>query len=162
MAGGADSILIPEKTFRVDDVAELIKRRHNRGKNFSIVVVAEGAVPEEIGEPVKMGKEVDSFGHARLGGVGFYVAGKIEKRTGFETRVVVLGHLQRGGTPTAFDRVLATRFGITAADLVAQKSFGKMVALKGNRIVAENLERAAEGVKKTDPELYDMASTFFG
>jgi phosphofructokinase len=162
IAGGADSILIPERIFRIDDVVELIKRRHNRGKNFSIVVVAEGAVPEEIGGPIKMGKKVDSFGHARLGGVGYYVAGEIEKKTGFETRMVVLGHLQRGGTPTAFDRVLATRFGIAAADLVAQKSFGKMVALKGNRIVAENLERATEGVKKTDLELYDIASTFFG
>jgi 6-phosphofructokinase 1 len=162
LAGGADCILIPERPFRMDDVAELIKRRHNRGKSFSIVVVAEGAVPQEIGAEVKVSEEVDSFGHVRLGGVGYYVSKKLEELTGFETRTVVLGHLQRGGTPTAFDRVLATRFGVAAADLAFQKSFGKMVVLRGNKICTEELERITEGIKTVDLELYDIASIFFG
>jgi len=162
MAGGADCILVPERPFRMEDVAGLINHRHNRGKSFSIVVVAEGAVPQELGTEVKVSEEVDAFGHVRLGGVGYYIAKRLEELTGFETRTVVLGHLQRGGTPTAFDRVLATRFGVAAADLAFQRDFGKMVVLRGNRIYTERLERITEGIKKIDLELYDLASIFFG
>ena len=162
LAGGADCILIPENPFVMNNVAELIKKRHNRGKNFSIVVVAEGAIPMEIGREVKVSEEVDSFGHVRLGGVGYYIGKKIGELTGFETRVVVLGHLQRGGTPTAFDRVLATRFGVAAAELAIEKKFGKMVVLKGNRILTEDLSRIKDGIKKVDHDLYDVASNFFG
>jgi 6-phosphofructokinase 1 len=146
----------------MEDIAELVNRRHNRGKSFSIIVVAEGAVPSELGTEIKVGEEVDAFGHVRLGGIGYYIAKRLEELTGFETRTVVLGHLQRGGTPTAFDRVLATRFGVAAADLAFQKDFGKMVAIRGNRIYPEKLERITEGIKKIDLELYDLAGIFFG
>jgi 6-phosphofructokinase 1 len=161
IAGGADVILIPEQPFDIDEVCEHIKRRQKRGANFSIVVVAEGAKPKG-GVEITYGDSVDEFGHARLGGVGYYLGREIENRTGIETRVVMLGHLQRGGSPTAFDRILATRYGIAAIDLVNQGKFGLMVALKGNEIVSVPLKDVAGKRKTVDPKLYEMATVFFG
>ncbi|MCM8766069.1 MAG: 6-phosphofructokinase [Candidatus Omnitrophica bacterium] len=161
IAGGADVILIPEVPIDIEEVCGLIKKRHQRGKTFSIVVVAEGARFKE-GQVVTQEEKLDEFGHVRLGGIGEALGEIIEKKTGFETRVVVLGHLQRGGTPTAFDRVLGTRFGIKAVELILQKEFGKMVSLQGNKIVSVPLERAVEKLKTVDMELYEIAKTFFG
>ncbi len=161
LAGGADAILIPEKPFDLDEVCEYIKRRQKRGRNFSIIVVAEGAKPKGKAKIV-YGKTVDEFGHVRFGGVGYYIGKKIEKRMHIETRVVVLGHLQRGGSPTAFDRILATRYGVAAIDLVHEGTFGCMVALKGNKIVSVLLKEVAGKRKTVDLELYDIASVFFG
>jgi len=161
LAGGADAILIPEKPFDLNEVCEYIKRREKRGRNFSIIVVAEGAKPKGKTEIV-YGESVDEFGHVRFGGVGYYIGKEIEKRMGIETRVVVLGHLQRGGSPTAFDRILATRYGVAAIDLVHEGTFGCMVALKGNKIVPVLLKDVAGKRKTVDLELYDIASVFFG
>jgi len=161
LAGGADAILIPEKPFDLNEVCEYIKRREKRGRNFSIIVVAEGAKPKGKTEIV-YGESVDEFGHVRFGGVGYYIGKEIEKRMGIETRVVVLGHLQRGGSPTAFDRILATRYGIAAIDLVHEGTFGCMVALKGNKIVPVLLKEVAGKRKTVDLELYEIASVFFG
>ena len=166
LAGGADAILIPEIPFEVDKVCELIEKRHERGKDFSIIVVAEGAkipTPEDKdGSFVVQDLETDAFGHVRLGGVGNVLGREIRRRTGFDTRVTVLGHLQRGGSPSAFDRVLATRFGIAAIDLVNEEKYGKMVALRGNKIVAVDLSEATKEIKKVDPKLYEIAQVFFG
>ena len=161
LAGGADAILIPEKPFDIDEVCEYIRRRKERGRNFSIIVVAEGAKPKG-GEEIVYSKGVDEFGHVRFGGVGYYIGKEIERRMDIETRVVVLGHLQRGGSPTAFDRILATRFGIAAIDLVHQGEFGRMVALQGNKIVSVPLKDVVGKRKTVDLELYDIASVFFG
>ncbi len=165
MAGGADVILIPEEPFDLNEVCQHIKKRHSRGKNFSIVVAAEGAQPKEGssgGEFFTKDKSLDAFGHVKLGGIGDALAKAIEKNTSFETRAVVLGHVQRGGSPTAFDRVLGTRFGVGAIDLVKNKHFGKMVALQGNKIVAVPIEKAISKLKTVDKELYDIAKVFFG
>lgn len=162
IAGGADCILIPEVPFSMDEICELIKKRHGRGKDFSIVVVAEGAKPAEAKDLVIQSPKVDAFGHVRLGGIGYLVGEEIEKRTGIETRVTILGHIQRGGTPTAFDRVLATRFGIAAVDLVMKGEFGKMVALQGNRVIPVDLADAVKALKTVDMGLYDIAKVFFG
>jgi phosphofructokinase-like protein len=161
LAGGADAILIPEKPFDLNEVCDYIKRRQKRGRNFSIIVVAEGAKPKGKTEIV-YGESIDEFGHVRFGGVGYYIGKKIEKRLGIETRVVVLGHLQRGGSPTAFDRILATRYGVAAINLVHEGTFGCMVALKGNKIVPVLLKEVAGKRKTVDLELYDIASVFFG
>jgi len=167
IAGGADIILIPEKEFSLDDVCESLKRRHASGKSFSIVVVAEGAklkAEEKEGEEgslVLASMKKDSFGHVMLGGIGNLVAEEIERRTGFETRATVLGHIQRGGTPTAFDRVLGTRFGVFAAELVNKGEWGKMAALKGTSIVAVPLSEAVGELKLVTPDLYEVAETFF-
>lgn len=134
IAGGADAILVPEKPIDLDEVCAIVKERHARGKYFSIIVVAEGAKMPASGELATHGTKVDEFGHARLAGIGHYVAEEIEKRTGFETRSVNLGHTQRGGTPTAFDRMLATRYGSAAIDLVHQGKFGRLVVLRGTEI----------------------------
>jgi 6-phosphofructokinase 1 len=161
LAGGADCILIPEKPFDIEEVCRYIKRRQGRGRNFSIIVVAEGSKPAE-GEKVVYSSEVDEFGHVKLGGVGYFLGKEIEKRTGLETRVVMLGHLQRGGSPTAFDRILATRFGIAAIDLVKDGKFGQMVALMGNEIISVPLKDAIGKLKTADLRLYEIASVFFG
>jgi len=161
LAGGADIILIPEKPFDIDDVCEYIKRRQERERNFSIIVVAEGAKPKG-GAEIVYSESVDEFGHIRLGGVGYYLGKEIEKCMGIETRVVVLGHLQRGGSPTAFDRILATRYGIAAIDLIHEGKFGYMVATKGNKIVSVPLKDVAGKRKTVDLELYNIASVFFG
>jgi 6-phosphofructokinase 1 len=161
MAGGADVILIPEKPFDIDEVCDLLKKRHARGKTFSIVCVAEGAQPKD-GTMVlsRLGK--DSFGHVMLGGIGNIIAEEIEKRTGYETRATVLGHIQRGGSPSAYDRVLGTRFGVKAAELVHEGDFGKMAALKGEHVIAVSLDDAVGELKTVDDELYAVAQTFFG
>jgi 6-phosphofructokinase 1 len=161
IAGGADAILVPEKDFDIDEVCDYLRRRHSRGRFFSIVVVAEGAKPKEGAEALQT-QEKDAFGHVRLGGIGVTLEKEIEKRTGFETRATVLGHVQRGGTPTAFDRVLATRFGIAAIDAVNDGDYGKMVALQGDDIVRVPLGDAVGTLKTLDPDLYATAEVFFG
>jgi len=161
LAGGADYILIPEVPFAIEDVCAEIQKRRKRGKDFSIVVVAEGAKPKESSAIVQ-DEEKDAFGHVRLGGIGHLLGKEIEKLTGYETRVTVLGHTQRGGSPTAFDRILATRFGIAAIDLVKEGKFGSMVSLQGNAIVPCPLEDAVAKLKTVDIELYEIAKVFFG
>ena len=160
MAGGADLILIPEKKLSMDEIVTTIQERHDRGKDFSIVVVAEGFSLSDDYVVNAAGK--DEFGHVKLGGIGQLICDEIEKKTGFETRVTVLGHLQRGGTPSAFDRVLGTRFGIAAIDLVAQEDFGKMVSLQGNRIEAIPVGDGIGEVKMVDEEFFNIAKVFFG
>lgn len=161
LAGGADVILIPEKPFDIDEVCEYIRRRQKRGRNFSLIVVAEGAKPKG-GKEIVYSESIDEFGHISLGGVGYYLGKEIERCTGIDTRVVVLGHLQRGGSPTAFDRILATRFGMAAIDLAHEGKFGHMVALQGNKIVPVPLRDVIGKRKTVDLELYDIASVFFG
>src|SRR5947207_115166 len=162
IAGGAAEVLVPEEPFDIDEVCTLLKRRHEKGRYASIVVVAEGATPKEGSMTLQSG-EVDQFGHVRLGGIANVLAEEIEKRTGFETRVTILGHIQRGGTPTAFDRVLATRFGIAAAEAVHDGAYGSMVALRAGEIIRVPLADAVTDLKLVDPELlHDVAGTFFG
>jgi ATP-dependent phosphofructokinase / diphosphate-dependent phosphofructokinase len=163
IGGGADVILVPEIPFDIDQVAELIRQRHARGRYFSIVVAAEGAkfaggVEMEEGAPVLQDVGRDEFGHLRLGGIGSVLAREIEKRTGFETRSVVLGHIQRGGSPSAFDRVLATRYGLGAIDMVHRGEYGHMAALRGNRIVSIPLAEAISSNRKLDQEIIDAAN----
>jgi ATP-dependent phosphofructokinase / diphosphate-dependent phosphofructokinase len=159
LAGGADVILIPERPFDIEEVCRLISRRHSRGRYFSIVVVAEGAVPAS-GEVVGFGE--DEFGHARLGGIGALLEREIEERTGFETRTTVLGHIQRGGTPTAYDRVLATRFGSAAIDAASSEQWGQMVSLSGTRVGLVPLEEAVRELRTVPVEDYEAAAAFFG
>ncbi|MFA5147607.1 MAG: ATP-dependent 6-phosphofructokinase [Candidatus Omnitrophota bacterium] len=161
IAGGADVILIPEIPIDIEEVCAIIKKRHAQGKNFSIVVVAEGAKFKED-EEVLQAEKLDDFGHVRLGGIGQMLGELIEKKTKFETRVTVLGHIQRGGSPTAFDRVLGTRFGVKAVELVMQKKFGYMVSLKGNKIEAVPIEKAVGTLKTVDKDFYNIAQVFFG
>ncbi len=194
LAGGADAILVPERPFDIEEVCAHLRRRHERGRDFSIVVVAEGATPREgtlepqtsagaagdptgaagggagteraatgrAGIPIIRAATSDAFGHARLGGIGVVLESEIEARTGFETRVTILGHVQRGGTPVAFDRVLATRFGVAAVDAVAGGRLGTMVALRGTEIVEVPLAEALALPKLLDPALYETAELFFG
>lgn len=157
LAGGADVILVPEFPMPLEEVATILRRRHRRGHAYSIVVVAEGVEPPQETELPK-----DAFGFDRLGGVAYQIAPILEELTGFETRVTVLGHLQRGGTPTAFDRVLATRLGAAAADLAAEGKRGVMVALRGARIVEVPLAEACAEPRGVDAELYAVARTYFG
>ncbi|OGW93796.1 MAG: pyrophosphate--fructose-6-phosphate 1-phosphotransferase [Omnitrophica bacterium RIFCSPLOWO2_01_FULL_45_24] len=161
IAAGADIILIPEIKMDLDEICDVLKKRHARGKGFSIVVVAEGATFKE-GQVVTQEEKLDAFGHVRLGGIGEILAVEIEKRTDFETRVTVLGHIQRGGTPSAFDRVLATRFGVKAVELVLNKRFGYMASLKANEIVEVLIEKSVGVLKTVDMKLYDIAKLFFG
>jgi 6-phosphofructokinase 1 len=162
IAGGAMMVLIPEVPFDIEEVCAAIRHRHeNKGRYASIVVVAEGAVPA-AGTFSTVSGEVDAFGHARLGGVGDALAHEIEQRTGYESRAVVLGHVQRGGTPTAFDRLLSTRFGVAAIDAVHDGAFGQMVALRGNEVVRVPLNDATGELKLVDPALYEVAKLFFG
>ncbi len=160
IAGGADMILIPEVPFDIDEVCEALKKRHKK-KKFSILVVAEGAVPKD-GELVLAGKGTDAFGNVRLGGIGQVLGNEIEKRSGIETRVTILGHIQRGGTPTAYDRILATRFGVRAVDAVSEGEFGKMVALRSEDIVLLDIKKAILANKQVDMKLYEIAELFFG
>ena len=161
IAGGATLVLVPEEPFHIDEVCDVIRHRHEGGRYASIVVIAEGATPQEGTLAVASG-EIDAFGHVRLGGIGDQVAQAIEARTGYETRAIVLGHVQRGGTPTAFDRVLATRFGIAAAEAVHDGDFGKMVALRSGDIVRVPLSEATAELKLVDPAILDVAKVFFG
>ena len=165
IAGGADMILIPEQPVTVEQACVELRRRHERGKDFSIVVVSEGyELTYESGErrAVTQEAETDQFGHIRLGGVGEALARDIEERTGYETRVTVLGHVQRGGSPTPHDRILATRFGLKAADLVDAGEFGRMAALQGDSIVDVTLVEATRELKTVPPAVYDVAKAFFG
>jgi 6-phosphofructokinase 1 len=165
LAGGADMILIPEQKYTVDEIVQTIQKRHSRGKDFSIVVVAEGVMlqaEQKNDEFVVQEAGLDEFGHVKLGGIGQVICNEVEQRTGFETRVTVLGHLQRGGTPTAFDRVLGTRFGVAAIDLVQTENFGNMVSLQGNEIVSIPLSEAVDKLKVVDQDFYDLARVFFG
>ena len=160
IAGGADVVLIPERPVDLDEVCADLGRRHATGKNFSIIVVSEGC---ELPGAEDKG-EVDQFGHKLLAkrGVGDRLGEEIESRTGFETRVTVLGHVQRGGTPTAYDRILATRFGLKAADLVQAGEFGQMASLQGDRVVSVSLEDATAELKTVTDDWYDVARAFFG
>jgi 6-phosphofructokinase 1 len=166
IAGGADVILIPEHPITVEDACVELRRRHERGKDFSIVVVSEGyELTYASGEQRLVGEDArttDQFGHVRLGGVGDELAREIEQRTGYETRVTVLGHVQRGGTPTPRDRILATRYGLKAADLVHGGRFGQMAALHGDEIVDVSLQEATAELKTVPPEWYEVARAFFG
>ena len=166
IAGGADVILIPEQPITVEHACSEIRRRHERGLDFSIVVVSEGyELTYDSGERRLVGeqaRETDQFGHVKLGGVGGELAREIEERTGFETRVTVLGHVQRGGSPTPRDRVLATRYGLKAADLVEEGRFGRMAALHGDDVVDVSLEEATAKLKTVPPEWYEVAKAFSG
>ena len=163
IAGGADIILIPEIPVNIEEVCDALRSRHKRGKSFSIIVVSEGvqlngshgAIPNHDKN------QVDEFGHRRFGGIGEFIAGTIEKETGYETRISVLGHIQRGGSPTAFDRILGTRFGVKAVELVKENKFGKMVSLRSNKITSVPIEEAVEKRKTVDMGLYDIAQVFF-
>ncbi len=162
LAGGADCILIPEHPLTIEEICEILEKRHARGRLFSIVVVAEGFKLAGADKLVTKDREVDQFGHVRLGGVGEVIGKEIEKRTGYETRVTVLGHVQRGGSPTAFDRVLGTRYGVAAVDLIEQGKFGEMVSLKGNQITHVPLSQSMRKLKTVDPELIRTAEIFYG
>ena len=161
IAGGADVILIPENPFDIDEVCAHLKRRHERGRYFSIVVAAEGATPR-AGTLATVGGEKDEFGHERLGGIGLLLEREVEARTGFETRATVLGHVQRGGTPTAFDRVLATRCGIAAIDAASDGRWGTMAALRGAQVEMVPLDEAVASLKTVPPEDFAVAAAFFG
>jgi ATP-dependent phosphofructokinase / diphosphate-dependent phosphofructokinase len=161
IAGGADVILVPERPVSLDQVSQYVLSRQSRGKRFSIIVVAEGAQIER-GKDETSSADLDEFGHVRLGGIGDYIAKEIEKRTKIEARVTVLGHIQRGGTPTARDRVLGTRYGVFAADLVRDGRWGQMAALHGDSIVSVSLEEATRALHLIDPKLFEIAEIFFG
>ena len=164
IAGGADAIVIPELELTVEEICESINKRHHRGKNFSIVVVAEGAsLAFATGEKrlIRASEDTDLYGYPRLGGIGNALGREIEGRTGFETRVTTLGHVQRGGTPTATDRVLATRYGVQAADLAIGRDFGRMAALHGTEMTSVPLSDV-EGIKQVDLSYLRLASTFYG
>ncbi len=160
LAGGADVILIPEVPVDIDHVCDLIKKRHSRGRSFSIVAVAEGATLKD--QNVTLDKKLDQFGHVRLGGIGQTISDLIEAKTGFETRVTVLGHIQRGGSPTAFDRVLGTRFGLKAVDLVKEGKFGYMASLQGRNIEAVKIADAVGTLKTVPSDYYELVKVFFG
>jgi len=168
LAAGADYVLIPEYPTTIEAVCASIQKRHARGKDFSIVVVAEGAKVKFAGQSadtedglIVQEKGTDAFGHIRLGGIGKVLAHEIEELTGFETRYVILGHIQRGGSPSAFDRILGTRLGAYAVDMIEREEFGKMASLRGNKVTAIPLREAVAKQKRVDPELYDIAATFF-
>ena len=161
LAGGANVILIPERPFDIDEVAAYVTHRFSTHRYAPIVVVAEGALPKEGTLAVRKG-EKDSFGHERLGGIGQLLETELSARTGHEARATVLGHVQRGGTPTAFDRWLATRFGLHAVDAVTEGDFGVMVALQGTKIVRVPISEATRELKTVTPELYAEAEVFFG
>jgi 6-phosphofructokinase 1 len=165
IAGGADAILIPEFPLSVEEVCELIRRRSERGKPYSIVVVSEGApllVGDSAGRTVVSSDEVDAFGHVRLGGVGTELAKEIERITGIEARVTILGYVQRGGSPTARDRMLATAYGVKAAEMVHDGEWGMMAALRGTKVISVPLTEALASLKSVPRDLYDIAQTFFG
>ncbi len=159
LSGSADVILIPEQPVDIESVAQRIKRKYEGGPRYAIVTVSEGV--KLPGGEVKNTKNLDAFGHVRLGGVGEQLAAELGKRTGFETRSVTLGHLQRGGTPTAFDRILGTRFGVHACELALEGRTGLMVALRGTQIVPIPIQEAVASLKTVDDDLYKLAATFF-
>ena len=162
IAGGADEILIPEVHFTMEGVCEKLRARYEAGKKFSIVVVAEGVKRENIGIPQVPENDRDECGHEKFVGVGNILGKELERRLGIETRVTILGHVQRGGSPTAYDRVLATRFGGAAVQLIHAGDFGKMVALQGDCITSIPLESAVNQLKTVEPDLYELAMTAIG
>ncbi len=162
IAGGADCILIPEEPKTIEEICEIVKKRHARGRLFSIVVVAEGFQLAGVDRLVAKNQRLDQFGHVQLGGIGDVIGSQIEERTGFETRVTVLGHIQRGGTPTAYDRLLGTRYGVRAVDLIERGKFGHMVSLKGGRITDLPMSKAMRKLKFVDPNLIEIAKIFYG
>ncbi len=165
IAGGADLILIPEKEIKIDDVIKVMNDREKRGRTFSIIVVAEGAKISEsdqkASEMILQDEKLDAFGHVRLGGIANLLAEIIEKKTGVETRATILGHIQRGGSPTAYDRVLGSRFGVHAVEMVKEGKFGRMAALKGTEIIDIPIQDAVESLKTVGDDFYDVARTFF-
>ncbi|HQY20329.1 MAG TPA: ATP-dependent 6-phosphofructokinase [Ignavibacteria bacterium] len=162
LAGGADVVVIPEVTTKISQVIKVIKSRYNRGKRFSIIVIAEGAKFDEKSMKLKKeNKKLDDFGRERLGGICTFLADEIERRTGFECRATILGHVQRGGMPSAFDRVLGTRLGIYAVEMAYEKKFGRMAALQGNEIVDIPITEAIGKLKTVDKDLYEVAQVFF-
>lgn len=162
IAGGADEILIPEVHFNLDEVCKNLKARYDTGKKFSIVVIAEGAHEADLGLPAIPENQRDECGHEKFVGVGNLLGRELERRLGIETRITILGHVQRGGSPTAFDRILATRFGVAAVQLVQAGEFGKMVAIQGNRITSIPIESAVNHLKKVDTNFYALAQTVIG
>jgi ATP-dependent phosphofructokinase / diphosphate-dependent phosphofructokinase len=162
MAGGADVILVPERPFDVEEVCNRVRNRHKLGATFSIIVVAEGATPKDGQIQTEFGGAKDAFGHERLGGIAVHLEREIEARTGYESRMTILGHVQRGGSPLAYDRVLGTRFGVAAIDAATKGDFGKMVALRGTEIECVPLDEALAKPKLLDPRLFETAEVFFG
>jgi phosphofructokinase-like protein len=162
IAGGADVVLVPEVPFKMEDVIQVINARRERGRTFSIVVIAEGAYPEGKKEAYLKSDRVDEFGHVQLGGVAVAFARDLEQMTGIDCRTTILGHVQRGGSPTAYDRVLGTRFGAFAVDMVHREQWGMMAALKGLEIVPIPLEECVHQDRKVPLEIYDVAKVFFG
>ncbi|MGI8938721.1 MAG: 6-phosphofructokinase [Iamia sp.] len=160
IAGGATMILVPEEPFDLDEVCDTLRRRHDQGRYASIVVVAEGAIPVE-GSFRLPDAGVDRFGHQRLGGIAHQLAPEIEARTGYETKVVVLGYLQRGGSPTAADRVLASRFGVAAAEAAADGEWGTMVAIRAGKVIRVPLAEAVDETKQVAPDIHDVGKVFF-
>jgi ATP-dependent phosphofructokinase / diphosphate-dependent phosphofructokinase len=161
IAGGATTVLVPEQPFDIDKVCAVLQKRHSRGRYASIVVVAEGAKSAD-GRISLDAHAKGPGGHQKLGGIAYLIAPEIEQRTGFETRVTVLGHVQRGGTPTAYDRVLATRYGIGAIDLVHEQAWGQMVSFRGARITRSPLSECLGATRTLDAGMYEVAETFFG
>jgi len=160
LAGGAHVILLPEQSFNIEEVCDVIKKREAKGKKYSIVAVAEGAKPKNLEDLVTVSEEKDAFGHVRLGGIARVLEKEIEKRTGKETRSVVLGHLQRGGSPDAFDRILGIRLGLFAVDLVKQRKFGHAAVLHGTKIVAVKLENTIKESKTVGEDLFELTKFF--
>ncbi|MBA3327875.1 MAG: 6-phosphofructokinase [Solirubrobacterales bacterium] len=161
LAGGADVVLVPERPFDIEEVCDRLRRRHATGRTFSIVVVAEGATRSDADVQTQDGG-TDAFGHVRLGGIAVELEHEIERRTGFETRMTILGHVQRGGTPNAYDRVLGTRFGVAAIDAATAGNFGVMTALRGTDIELVPLDVALKAPKLLDASLFETAEVFFG
>jgi len=159
IAAGADLILLPEKPFKIADVVEFVKKKKQEGKNSLLIVVAEGALISDYAGPITKDVKKDEFGHVMLGGIGEFLAKEIEKATGFETRSVALGHVIRGKSPIAFDRVLSTRFGIKAVDLIKEGKFGRMVALSGTKIIDIDLIEGMKGTRLVDEELLSVVET---
>lgn len=161
LAGGADIVLAPEFPFTIDDVCARLRERHQEGRReYSVLVVGEGASPTDFEGPITQATDLDAFGHARLGGISHLLASEIEKRTGYQTRVTVLGYTQRGGSPSAFDRILATRLGVKAVEQVEEGNFGAVVVLQGNKIVPVRIQDAVAQAHRADPDLYEMTKLF--
>ncbi len=165
IAAGADIILIPEREIKLEEITKVIKSRIDRGRKFSIIVVAEGAKfsksDKDAGIFILQDEKLDAFGHVRLGGIANVLADTIEKETGIETRATILGHIQRGGSPTAYDRVLGTRFGVYAVCMIKEGKFGRMAALQGTQIVDISIDEAVSTIKTVDEKFYETAKVFF-
>ena len=162
IAGGADVVLVPERPFDIEAVCAHIRRRHDSGRRFSIVVVAEGATPKGGDVLGQHTETTDAFGHVRLGGIAVQLEQEIESRTGYESRMTILGHVQRGGTPSAYDRILGTRFGVAAIDAASGGDFGKMVALRGTDVITVPFDEALSEPKLLDPQTFETSEVFFG